>query len=308
VTFKPDELAKLCHQLYRRGAIEGVFLSSGIAGGGVRTQTKLIDTAEILRHRYSFQGYIHLKIMPGAEFDQIVRTMQLADRVSVNLEAPTESSLAHLAPHKALVKELIQPLLDVDKIRRAQSGKPGTWTSPYRSGPSQTTQFVVGPGGETDLDLLRATAYLRRNANLARAYFSAFKPVPDTPLEDRPAESPARERRLYQSDFLLRDYGFGVDELVFEKDGNLPRDEDPKVVWARHNLTHAPIEINKAAKRDLLRVPGIGLVGVERILRARRLGQLRELKALRQLGVLADRAAPFILLNGRRPTYQMRLW
>ena len=308
VTFKPDELAKLCDQLYRRGAIEGVFLSSGIAGGGVRTQTQLIDTAEILRDRYGFQGYLHLKIMPGAEHDQIVRTMQLADRVSVNLEAPTTSSLARLAPHKQLVQELIQPLLDVDKIRREQSGKPGTWANPYRSGPSQTTQFVVGPGGETDHDLLRATAYLRRKANLARAYFSAFSPVPDTPLQDRPAESPARERRLYQSDFLLRDYGFGVDELVFDDTGNLPRDEDPKLLWARHNLTHAPIEINKAAKRDLLRVPGIGPVGVDRILRARRLGQLRELKSLRQLGVLAERAAPFILLNGQRPTFQTRFW
>jgi predicted DNA-binding helix-hairpin-helix protein len=308
VTFKPDELAKVCDQLYKRGAIEGVFLSSGIAGGGVRTQTKLIETAEILRDRYAFTGYIHLKIMPGAEYDQIERTMQLADRVSINLEAPTTTALARLAPHKQLVEELIQPLLDVEQVRQTQGGKPGTWASPYRSGPSQTTQFVVGPGGETDRDLLRTTAYLRRKANLARAYFSAFNPVPDTPLEDLPAESPVRERRLYQSDFLLRDYGFGVNELVFDDVGNLPQDDDPKLVWARHNLTHAPIEINKADKRELLRVPGIGPVGVERILHARRLGQLRELKSLRQLGVLADRAAPFILLNGRRPTYQMRFW
>jgi predicted DNA-binding helix-hairpin-helix protein len=308
VTFKPDELAKLCDQLYRRGAIEGVFLSSGIAGGGVRTQTKLIGTAEILRDRYAFKGYIHLKIMPGAEYEQIKRTMELADRVSVNLEAPTTTSLARLAPHKQLVEELIQPLLDVEKIRRTMGGKPGTWTNPYRSGPSQTTQFVVGPGGETDRDLLRTTAYLRRKAGLARAYFSAFNPVTDTPLEDLPAESPVRERRLYQSDFLLRDYGFGVDELVFDDGGNLPHDEDPKVVWARRNLTHAPVEINRADRHDLLRIPGIGPVGVERILRARRLGQLRELNSLRQLGVLADRAAPFILLNGQRPTHQLRFW
>jgi predicted DNA-binding helix-hairpin-helix protein len=308
VTFKPDELAKLCDQLYRRGVIEGVFLSSAIAGGGVRTQTKLIQTAEILRGRYAFEGYIHLKIMPGAEHDQIARTMQLADRVSVNLEAPTTTALTRLAPHKQLVEELIQPLLDVEKIRRSQGGVPGTWANPYRSGPSQTTMFVVGPGGETDRDLLRTTAYLRRNAGLARAYFSRFKPVPDTPLADHAPESPVRERRLYQSDFLLRDYGFGVNELVFGDGGNLPHDEDPKVVWARRHLTDAPIEINRAGKHELLRVPGIGPVGVERILRARRLGQLRELKNLRQLGVFADRAAPFILLNGQRPTYQLRFW
>jgi predicted DNA-binding helix-hairpin-helix protein len=308
VTFQPDELAKLCDQLYQRGAIEGVFLSSGMAGGGVRSQTRLIETAEILRSRYAFQGYIHLKIMPGAEYAQVERSMELADRVSVNLEAPTTKALARLAPHKQLVEELIQPMRYVEQIRRAQGGKPGTWRNPYRSGPSQTTQFVVGPAGETDQELLRTTAYLRRTVGLARVYFSAFRPVPDTPLDDQPAESAIRERRLYQSDFLLRDYGFNADELVFDEEGRLPQDEDPKLVWARHHLAHAPIEINRAEKRDLLRVPGIGPVGVERIMYARRLRRLRELKNLRQLGILADRAAPFILLNGRRPSYQMRFW
>jgi predicted DNA-binding helix-hairpin-helix protein len=307
-TFKPEELARLVDQMYRAGAIEGVFLSSGIAGGGVRTQTRIIETAEILRERYAFRGYLHLKLMPGAEFDQVARAMQLADRVSANLEAPTAETLARLAPHKQLVEELVQPLRYVEQIRHAQGGAPGPWHSPHRSGPSATTQFVVGPGGETDQELLRTTDYLRRHIGLARAYFSSFSPVPDTPLENRSPESPLRERRLYQSDFLLRDYGFRADELVFAGDGNLPVDEDPKVAWARRHLVEAPVELNRAEKSQLLRVPGIGPVGARRILQARREGRLSELQHLRQLGIYADRAAPFILLGGRRPTHQLRLW
>ena len=308
VTFQPNELAALFHRLYQAGAVKGVFLSSGLAGGGVCSQSRIIDTADILRTRYSFKGYIHLKLMPGAEFAQVERAMQLSDRVSVNLEAPTTATLARLAPHKQLVEELVQPMRYVEQIRRKQGGRPGAWGNRFRSGPSQTTQFVVGPGGETDQELLRTTEYLRRTVGLARAYFSGFEPTPNTPLEDQPAESASRERRLYQSDFLLRDYGFHADELVFDKGGNLPHDEDPKLAWARQHLIHTPVEINLADKRELLRVPGIGPVGVGRILRARRQGCLNELGNLRQLGVLMDRAAPFVLLNGRRPNHQLRFW
>jgi predicted DNA-binding helix-hairpin-helix protein len=308
VTFQPDELAALCDRFYRAGVVQGLFLSSGVAGGGVHTQDRLIATAEILRQRYRFDGYIHLKLMPGAEFAQVERSMQLADRVSVNLEAPTSETLARLAPHKQLVAELVQPLRYVEQIRRARDGRPGSWGNPYRSGPSQTTQFVVGPAGESDRELLRTTEYLRRTVNLARAYFSTFKPVPDTPLQDQPAESAARERRLYQSDFLLRDYGFRADELVFQDDGSLPPGEDPKLAWANLHLTHAPVELNRAGRGELLRVPGIGPVGVERILQARKQGRLRDLGNLRKLGILADRAAPFILLDGRRPPHQLRFW
>jgi predicted DNA-binding helix-hairpin-helix protein len=308
ITFQPDELAALFDRLHRAGVVQGLFLSSGMAGGGVRTQDRLIHTAEILRSRYRFNGYMHLKLMPGAEFAQVERAMQLADRVSVNLEAPTSEALARLAPRKQLVAELVQPMRYVEQIRRARGGQPGTWGNRYRSGPSQTTQFVVGPGGETDRELLRTTEYLRRTVALARAYFSAFRPVPGTPLQDQPAESATRERRLYQSDFLLRDYGFRADELIFDDDSNLLLNEDPKLAWARCHLAHAPIEINRADRCDLLRVPGIGPVGVERILRARGQGRLRDLSNLRKLGVRAERAAPFILLQGRRPARQLRFW
>lgn len=308
LTFRPAELAALFDRLYRAGIVEGLFLSSGVAGGSLRTQDRLIETAELIRSKYGIDGYLHLKIMPGAEHAQIERTMELADRVSVNLEAPTTESLARLAPRKRLVEELVEPLRRVQQIRQARGGAIGGWTNPLRCGPSQTTQFVVGPGGETDQDLLHATAYLRRTVNLARAYFSGFNPVSDTPLEDQPPTPPLRQHRLYQGDFLLRDYGFRADELVFDEAGQLPLERDPKLAWAEHHLAHAPIELNRASRSELLRVPGIGLVGVDKILQARQLGRLRELSDLTELGIAARRAAPFILLDGRRPTYQLRFW
>ncbi len=306
--FTPDELAAAFDQLRRKGAVQGIFLSSALSGGGVHTQDALIQTAELLRGHYGFEGYIHLKLMPGAEYAQIERSMQLADRVSVNLEAPTRDSLARLAPHKRLVEELLRPLQMVEQIRSQYDGKPGGWRSRSRSGPSQTTQFVVGPGGETDKEIIDTVGYLRKTAGLARTYFSAFTPVRNTPFEDLPAESPMREHRLYQCDFLLRDYGFAPGELPYETDGNLSLAEDPKLLWAQTHLTEEPIEINSAERSQLLRVPGIGPMGAKRILAARKDGKLRDIRDLRSLGVLTKRATPFVLLDGRRPEQQMALW
>jgi predicted DNA-binding helix-hairpin-helix protein len=297
-TFTPDELAHIYMQLYRKGTAEGVFLSSGVAGGGPRTQDRLIATAEILRRRYRFQGYIHLKIMPGAERDQIVAAMRLANRVSVNLEAPNAERLTRLAPHKRFDEELLKRLRWIEAIRREL---PGHW-------PSSTTQFVVGGSDESDVELLTTTEFLHRQAGIARAYFMAFSPVPDTPLEEHPPTPPMREHRLYQASFLLRDYGFTTEELAFGQGGNLLLESDPKLAWAQRNLSHTPVEVNTADRRDLLRVPGIGPVGVDRVLRERRRGRLRELTDLRKLGVVAKRAAPFVLLDGRRPSYQLALW
>ncbi len=297
-TFTPDELALLFMRLHQEGIAEGIFLSSGVSGGGPRTQDRLIAAAEILRRRYDFRGYIHLKIMPGAEREQIRAAMRLADRVSVNLEAPNTERLSSLAPHKLFAEELLQRLRWIEEIRRGELGR---W-------PSSTTQFVVGAAGESDLELLTTTEFLHRQAGLARAYFSGFSPVPDTPLEDHPPTSALREHRLYQSSFLLRDYGFTVEELPFDPGGNLPLESDPKLAWARLHLTHAPVEVNTAARRDLLRVPGIGPVGAERILQERRRGHLRDLADLRKLGVVTRRAASFVLLDGRRPVHQLSLW
>ncbi|MEW5940144.1 MAG: radical SAM protein, partial [Chloroflexota bacterium] len=303
-TFKPEEFANLFIKLNQSGAAEGIFLSSGLAGGGARTQDKLLDAADILRRKLNFRGYIHLKIMPGAEKDQIYRAMQLADRVSVNLEAPNTNRLARLAPHKQFLDELLQPLKWVEEIRKtvpAYKGWNGRW-------PSTVTQFVAGGADESDLELLTATDWLHKNVRLKRAYFSAFSPIPGTPMENKAPVDPLREHRLYQASFLLRDYGFDLEDLPFESDSNLPLASDPKLAWARQHLADRPVEVNRADKRELTRVPGIGPKGAEAILRARRGGSLRDLSALRKLGVTVARAAPFLLLDGKRTPSQIPLF
>ncbi len=305
-TFKPQEFGTLFMNLVRARAAEGIFLSSGLAGGGPRTQDKLLDTADILRNRLGFGGYIHLKIMPGAEKEQVLRAMQLADRVSVNLEAPNTERLARLAPHKVFMEELLRPLRWAEKIRRSLPPPRQPWRFNERARwPSTVTQFVAGGADESDLELLTTTDWLHRNVRLARAYFSAFHPVPDTPLENKPAVDPVREHRLYQASFLLRDYGFGLEELPFMHEGNLPLESDPKLAWARANLSESPLEVNKADRRALLRIPGVGPKGAEAILAARRTGKLRDLSTLKKLGILSERAAPFVLLDGRRPAIQL---
>jgi predicted DNA-binding helix-hairpin-helix protein len=303
-TFQPEEFARLFLSLARKGIAEGVFLSSGMVGGGVRTEDQLIDTADILRHKLDFRGYIHLKIMPGAERAQVERAMQLASRVSVNLEAPNTARLTRLAPHKEFMEELLQPLKWIEEIRRTQPATKG-WNGHW---PSSVTQFVAGGAGESDLELLTATQYLYHRLGLKRAYYSRFKPIPDTPLEDQAPVAPIREHRLYQASFLLRDYGFDLEELPFELDGQLPVRADPKAVWADVHLREAPVEVNRAERTDLLHVPGIGPKGVEAILKARRQSRIRELTALRKLGVIVERAAPFLLLDGRHAVYQPNLF
>ncbi len=302
--FPPEEFARLFLELHRRGIAEGLFLSSGLAGGGVRTQDRLIAVAEILRLRFHYRGYLHLKIMPGAERAQVERAMQLADRVSVNLEAPNRGRLARLAPHKAFDDELLAPLRWIEETRRSQPAQRG-WNGRW---PSSTTQFVAGGADESDLELLQATDFLYRLLHLQRAYFMAFSPVPDTPLAAHPPTPPRRQLRLYQASFLLRDYGFSVEEMPFEEDGNLPEQIDPKLAWAQQNLAGAPVEVNRADRELLLRVPGIGRRGVEAILRARREGRLRDLSALKKLGVQTERAAPFLLFDGRRSPTQPALF
>src|SRR5687768_9560104 len=295
-SFKPQEFAELFMKLYQSNMAEGIFLSSGIAAGGANTQNKILDTAEILRNRLGFRGYLHLKIMPGAEKGQVVRLMQLADRVSINLEAPNTERLAKLAPNKTFIEELFRPLRWVEEIRRSQPAYKG-WNGRW---PSTVTQFVAGGSDESDLELLTTTDWLMKNVKLKRAYFSAFRPMSDTPLENKSAVDPLREHRLYQASFLLRDYGFDLEEMPFLQDGNLPLPTDPKLAWAQQNLQEKPLEINKAERRELLRIPGIGPKHADAILQARRSGKINNLSALKKLGVVVARVAPFILLDGRR--------
>jgi predicted DNA-binding helix-hairpin-helix protein len=301
-TFKPHEMAEAYITVYKAGAVEGLFLSSGILKGGVTTQDKLIDTADILRTKMDYRGYMHLKIMPGAEKDQLRRAMQLADRVSVNLEAPNPGRLPTLAPMKNFADELLAPLKWAEEIRQQET--PRTWNGRWAS---TITQFVVGASGESDLELISTSEYLYKQLKLKRTYFSAFVPIEDTPLENHPAENPWREHRLYQASFLLRDYGWGMEELPFEQNGRLPLNKDPKTAWAEQTLMHKPIELNKATREQLMMVPGIGPKGAESILRARRHHKLTSLDDLQKLGVASKRAAPYVLLDGHLPAFQIRL-
>ena len=171
-----------------------------------------------------------------------------------------------------------------------------------------TTQFVVGASGESDSEILSTVSGLYGQFGLARAYYSAFRPVPDTPLQDLPATPPLRELRLYQSDFLLRLYGFTLQDLTFDEGGNLPLDTDPKALAALHQAERFPVEVNSASRRELMRVPGIGPRSADRILQMRRQGTFRSLDDLKKAGASPSRAAPFILLHGRQPVFQPRLF
>ena len=300
VTFSPDEMASGFDTLQRAGQVDGLFLSSGIIKGSVTTQDKIIDTADIIRSKQRYGGYIHLKIMPGIEYDQLYRSMQLADRISVNLEAPTSERLHKLAPKKIFVEELVQMLQWAQQIRA---------DNPHQKLASSVTQFVVGAVGDTDLELLTMSDKLYSRARLARVYYSSFSPVPGTPFENLPSSEAIREFRLYQSSFLLRDYRWDVEELPFQQTGNLRTDVDPKRAWADEHLLHQPVEIMSAEREQLLRVPGIGPVSASAIMRARRLGRLSELNHLKQIGIRAPKqVADYVLLDGKRPARQLKLF
>lgn len=300
VTFTPDALAGAFDTMQRAGKVDGLFLSSGIIKGSVTTQDKLLDTVEIVRRKYAYRGYVHLKIMPGIEHDQLYRAMQIADRISVNLEGPTQERLNALAPKKQFMGELLSMLHMAEQIRREH---------PHQRLASTVTQFVVGAVGDTDLELLSLSEKLYAQMRLSRVYYSGFGPVSHTPFEELPAVAPLREFRLYQSSFLLRDYGWNVEELPFVGEGNLRTDVDPKRAWAEINLSDTPVDLMRADREQLLRVPQIGPKTADAIIKARRAGKLTDLQALRKLGVKApEKAAPFILLDGKRPPLQMTLF
>jgi predicted DNA-binding helix-hairpin-helix protein len=206
-----------------------------------------------------------------------------------------------LAPRKQFTEELLQPLKWIEQIRKTQSGYKG-WNHHW---PSSVTQFVISAVGETDLELLSTTEYLYNQLHLKRTYYSSFNPIPETPLENVPPGSPKREFRLYEASFLLRDYGFNLEELPFNQGGHLPLDIDPKAAWAQVNLRENPVDINKADKHTLLRVPGIGPKSAKMILDARKSNRLTNPDELHAFGVNFKRAAPYIILDGKSPSYQM---
>jgi len=304
VTLRAEEMATVYSEAFTHGVVQGLFLSTGLFGGGANTQNKLLDCAEILRVRHHYQGYLHLKLMPGSEFGQVERAMELADRVSINLEGPNPERLGRLAPEKQFVDELLEPLRWAAQIRREQTPEhafKGRWAS-------TSTQFVVGAAGESDLELLGTTENLFKQLGVRRTYFEAFSPVPGTPFESLPAEDPTRQQRLYEASYLLRDYGFDLEDLSFNAAGHLPLNMDPKRGYAEQHLAHAPVELNLAEREQLLKVPGIGPIGSERILQNRSEHCLVELSQLRRMGIAAERAAPYILLDGRAPARQLPLF
>jgi putative DNA modification/repair radical SAM protein len=299
LAFSPDELAHAFDEMVRRRQAEGLFLSSAIAGSANRSMDRMLATAELVRNKYGFKGYIHLKILPGATRAHAEQAIRLATRVSVNLEAPGPKHLKAIAPDKDYSQTLIQIMQWITDIRAASENRlaPG----------GQTTQFVVGAADEPDFDILQTASSLYKRFGLARAYYSAFQPVPGTPLADHPPTPLLREHRLYQCDFLLRQYEFTFEDLTFDVNGLLPLSTDPKLMWAQVHPQQFPVELNRATKEQLLRVPGIGPKSAARLLNAGRSGKLRSLEDLAKLSIDVKRLAPYVLLDGKRPPYQLPL-
>lgn len=285
--FAADELAKLFMEFYRRNYVEGLFLSSGVWHSTARTMEEIIKVAEILRYHYRFGGYIHLKIIPGATPAEIEKAAALANRISLNMEAPTASHLARLSRTKQFAGELLSGMASIRDVLR------------HRQDTTHSTQYIVGAAGESDRDILLSVTRLYQEYELKRAYFSAFQPVAATPLATVKATPLIRENRLYQSDFLLRLYGFSFDDIVFDATGNLDLSLDPKLAYALHNPQLFPLEINKASYRELLKVPGIGPRSAAKIVQVRRAYRFSDPAQLKNIGVVTKRALAFLTVNGK---------
>ena len=289
--FEPEELARLFMQFYVRNYIEGLFLSSGVAGDSDLATEKIIDVARLLRIKFHFQGYMHLKVLPGVSRDHLSQLAEYADRVSLNLEAPSKSRLHELSSTKDFGIDIVRRLdwlRDLSERRVLQSG--------------HTTQFVLGPSDESDLEYLKAVQTLYSKNSLRRAYYSAFEPVRGTGLEGNSKTPLVREHRLYEADWLLRVYGFSFSEVVssLDENNNLPLNQDVKTSFAQNHSDLFPVDVNSAAREELVRVPGIGLVTAERIVLARQQTPIASRLELKNMGVVLKRAEPFLEINGKR--------
>ncbi len=289
VSFAPDELARLYMRFYHRRFVHGIFISSGMGLCADVAMERMIRTAEILRSKYRYRGYIHLKLLPGVSYELVEQAARLANRVSVNLEAPSRAHLSAIAPEKDFVRDLLLRMKWAGELVRRS-----------RFAGSQTTQFVLGAADDTDLEVLKAVDWIYRELYVFRAYFSALQPIGDRaelPAADQPL---LRENRLYQCDFLLRGYGFRFRDLVFDSHGRLPRHIDPKSAHALMHPELFPVDVNSASEDRLLRVPGIGPISAGRILAARQEASLRSLRDLGRLGAVAKHASPYVEFSGRR--------
>ncbi len=299
-SFTPDEICELTIQFYRRNYIEGLFLSSGILRSPTYTMELIYEAVHKLRTLYRFQGYIHVKAIPGADPEVIYRLGLLADRMSVNLELPTAEGLRRLAPNKHRGNILTPMRLIQQGIAQNKNE-----LVLYRNAPSfvpagQSTQMIIGATRESDYQIMMVAESLYKKFDLKRVYYSAFVNVnEDRELPALPGGPPLlREHRLYQADWLLRFYGFEAGELLSEGKPNFNILLDPKADWALQHLEQFPVEINRADYRMILRVPGIGVKSAQRIVRARRSGNL-DFEALKKIGVTLKRALYFITCNGR---------
>jgi putative DNA modification/repair radical SAM protein len=298
--FTPEEIADLTMQFYRRNYIEGLFLSSGIMRNPDYTTEQLIAALELLRNVYHFNGYIHVKAIPGADDALLSRLGLLADRMSVNIELPSQESLGILAPDKSKISILKPMGLIKDRITENSSDIVKYNHAPRFAPAGQSTQMIVGASPDTDYQILNLTEGLYRKYALKRVFFSAYTPViEDSLLPSLDTKPPLlREHRLYQADWLLRFYGFQASELLDEAVPNFNPLLDPKCSWAVNHREQFPVEINRAPYEMLLRVPGIGVRSAQRIVKARRAGTL-DFQALKKLGVVLKRAQFFITCKGR---------
>ena len=308
--FAVDEVVQLTLDFYRRNCIEGLFLSSGIIRSPDYTMEQVVEVARVLREEHDFRGYIHLKTIPEASAELLARAGRYADRLSINIELPTAQGLQALAPEKdgqAIRRSMARLRLHIDEAKEA--GKPQAATSqpsvkpcrakaPLFAPAGQSTQMVVGADASDDRSILTASASFYGSYRLKRVYYSAFSPIPDAsralPLVAPPL---VREHRLYQADWLMRFYGFAHDEIVGAADGMLALDMDPKLAWALAHRGSFPVDLNRAPKEMLLRVPGLGVRSVQRLLQTRRTRQLR-VDDLSRLKVPLKNVLPFITVPG----------
>ena len=298
--FTPEEIARLTMDFYRRNYIEGLFLSSGIIGNPDYTMELLYQTIFLLRNKYHFYGYIHVKGIPGADAALIEKIGYLVDRMSVNLELPTAEALKELAPNKHR-KTILKPMRQIQNGINVNKNE----LVVYRNAPKfvsggQSTQMIIGATPESDYQIVQVAESLYQKFQLKRVFYSAFVNVNEDKSLPALSSGPPllREHRLYQADFLLRFYGFEAKELLSEKHPNFNVFLDPKADWALQHLELFPMEINRVSYEMLLRIPGIGVKSAQRIVRARRNGSL-EFEHLKKIGVVLKRALYFITCNGK---------
>ena len=292
-TLEPFELAHITNEMTNTRIIEGLFLSSGIGKNARTTMTNMVDTVRILREKYMYLGYIHLKILPGTSVDLIEAAGQYADRLSINMEAPSETALKAIAPNKNIKETILKQMQWIETLRRKR-------LIPRKVG--QTTQFVVGGSDdptENDLALLTVAGYLYDQLDFRRIFYSPFNPVPGTPLEGRSPENPKRSFRLYQADFLLSKYNFKPDDFTFDETGRLPLDRDPKEAWAESHPEIFPLDIMRAEPDQIMRVPGIGPLTAKRILQGRVDGSLRSVEDFRKMARMQKKSFEYVMVNGK---------